>query len=480
MTQNFFSSLFQKTAKKQEKRAPLLETMYSLKEHTNLTIYDSLTIFLHKRSYDIPLLVYDAYRGLYLFEVKKWSYDELKDATLTPTQKAQHAENTLSYTTMQEGIKRKLDEVIHTSDIPIHNYLLMTNLSSHEYKSLDASLQERLLEDKIIFSNMDDNAIIKKLSQEEESLSSYGSAEQIVGALLTQYTILSQENELFLANEEQKAFIDAKLPHFSTLNAAPKSGLSTTLLLKVIFEILKNPAQKAIIIKPTTLSKDILHRTFLEIIEHGIIEFDVLSLTILTPTEVESKLKKRNSALADMVFCDDTTLMPDTFIDKLKSSQKKTTLLLADANDENPTFTLNQSYVLQNRPLFFYKTNPHAKALQLVTQLLKRKKAEDIIIVSSSLNRDKLLDDLQSFIKDEAKIVNSSIGLAFQELDELKLATYEDLLDVPFKDAILLDVEDTTDQELQYCINHADDSVHILYKEESEKIQQLKEKYESN
>lgn len=479
MTQNFLSSFFGKTKQKQEKREPLLEEIYSLKKHTNLTIYDSVDIFLHKRNYHIPLLIYDAYRGLYLFEVKEWSYDELKDATITQTQKAPHAQNTLSYSSMQEGISRKLDEVIHTSDIPIHNYLLMTNLSSHEYQNLDASLKERLPQEKIIFANMGADAILKKLQQEQESQLSYGSAEKIVGSLLTQYTLLSQNNELFLANEEQKAFIDAELPKFSTLNAAPKSGLSTTLILKVIFEILKNPTLKAVIIKPTTLSKDILHRTFLEIIEHGIIEFDILSLEILTPSEAKSKLAKKHSALANMVFCDDTSLLSEEFINAFKSSQRKATLLLGDAAAQNPTFTFSRSYLLQEKEVHFYETNPHAKALQLCAGLLKTKEPNDIIIVANSLNRDKLLDDLQSFIKDEAKIVNSSIGLAFQELDGLKLATYKDLLDVPFQDAILLDIEDASEQELEYCIDHADSSVHILYEDETKNIQQLKEKYES-
>ena len=479
MTYNFFSSLFLKQADKQEKTAPLLKKVYALKKHTNLTIYDSVNIFLHKRSYNIPLFIYDEYRGLYLFEIKEWSYDELKNATITQTQKATHAQNTLAYTTMQEGISRKLDEIIHTSDIPIHNYLLMTNLSSQEYKSLDASLKRKLPKDKIIFADMESQAILQKLQKESESQLTYGSAEKIVGSLLTQYTLLSKENELFLANEDQKAFLDTTLKGTLKLNAAPKSGLSSILLLKAIFEILKDPSKKVLIIKPTRLAKDIMHRAYLEIIEHAIIDFDILNVEILTAKEVEERLSKKRAALADLILCDDASLMQDEFLSTLKSSQRKTTLLIAGTTTENADFTFAKSYVSQEQKVEFYKTNPHAKALQLIEKLLKTKKPKEIIVISRSLNRDKLSEDLKFFIKDEAKILDSNISLAFQDLDMLKLAGYQDIIDVPFSDAILLDTEDASIQELERCINNADSSVHILYEDETKNIQQLKEKYES-
>ena len=478
MSQNFFSSFF-KTTKKQEKTAPLLKKIYTLKRNTNLTIYDSVDIFLHKRSYFVPLLIYDAYRGLYLFEIKDWSYEELKNATVTRTQKAQHAQNTLSYTTMQEGIRRKLDEIIHTSDIPIYNYLLMTDLSSQEYQSLNTSLKEQLPSQRIIFQNMESQAILKKLQQEDESQLTYGSAEKIIGSLLTQYTILSKDGELFLANEEQKAFLDATLKGTLTLNAAPRSGLSTILLLKAIFEILKDPSKRVLIIKPTRLAKDILHRAYLEIIEHAIVAFEILNVEILTPHELKERLSKKRTPLADLVLCDDASLLQEEFREMLKASQRKTTLLIADAASQNADFTFAKSYVPQKQKILFYKTNPHAKALQLTNKLLKTKEPKELIVIANSLNRDKLSEDLKFFIKDEAKILDSNTSLAFQDLDMLKLANYQDIIDVPFNDAILLDAEKASMQELEYCINHADSSIHILYEDETKNIQKLKEKYES-
>ncbi len=476
MHKNFFSSLFSKSSQTQEKYNLILDTIYSLKKHTNLIIYDNVDIFLHKNRQTLPLMIYDEQRGIFLFEIKDWSYEDLKNASLTKIEQAKQAQNTLSYTAMHQAVKNKLDEIIHTSNIPIHNYLLMTHLSSYEYQNLDDSLKKILLEKKVIFNDLDADAILKKLQKEPQNQNSYGSAEKIVGSLLTQYTLLDKENELFLANAEQKAFIDAPLKKFTIIQASPKSGLSSTLLLKAIFEILKNPSLKITLIKPTNFSRDILHRQLLEIIEHAIIEFDILSINILTPDEIETK---KHSKLGDIIMCDDGILMQKEFIEHLKSLQGKHKIVLTNDKADEVTFSFQESYLLKEKNILFYETNPHAKALQLIDQLLKQKDSKELLIISNCDNRTKLIDDLKFFIKEEVKLFDSSIRLTFQELERLKLATYNDLNEITYNDAILLDIDEATNYELKYAINHAKESVHILYAEDSQNLRQLKEIYAS-
>ncbi|WP_297434130.1 hypothetical protein [Sulfurimonas sp.] len=476
MNKNFLFSLFGKSPQTQEEHNLLIDKIYSLKKHTNLIIYDNVDIFLHKRRQTIPLMIYDEYRALFLFEIKEWSYEDLKNASLIKIQKAKQAQNTLSYTIMHEAVTNKLDEIIHNSDVPIHNYLLMTHLSSYEYQNLDDSLKKILLKEKIIFNDLDADAILNKLQKEPQNQNSYGSPQKIVGSLLTQYTLVDKDNELFLANTEQKAFIDAPLENFTNIQAAPKSGLSSTLLLKAIFEILKNPSLKITIIKPTKLAKDILHRQFLEIIEHAIIEFDILSVSILTPDEIDIK---KNSALGNIIMCDDGMLMQEEFIAHLKSLQAKHKIVLTNDTADKVTFSFKESYLLKEKDILFYETNPHAKALQLIAQLLKQKDSKELLIVSNSDNRTKLVDDLKFFIEEEVKAFDSSVSLTFQELETLKLATYTDLNELIYNDAILLDIDEATNHELEYAINHAQESVHILYAEDSQNLQQLKEIYAS-
>ncbi len=476
MNKKFFSSLFRKSPQIQEKYNLLINKIYSLQEHTNIIVYDSVDIFLHKQKQTIPLMIYDEYRAIFLFEIKEWSYEDLKKASLEKRQNAKQKQNTLSYTTMHKAIKKKLDEVIHNSDIPIHNYLLMTHLSSYEYQNLDDSLKKILLEEKIIFNDLDEDDILNKLQKEVQNQNSYGSAEKIVGSLLTQYTLLDKDNSLFLANKEQKAFIDSTLGNFTNIQASPKSGVSSTLLLKAIFEILKNPSLKITIIKPTKLSRDILHRQFLEIIEHAIIEFDILSVTILTPFEIETK---KHSELGDIIMCDDGMLMQEAFIEHLKNLQSKHKIVLTNNMKDEATFTFNKSYILEGKNILFYKTDPYAKAIQLISKLLKKKASKELLIVSNNNNRVNLMDDLSFFIEDKVRLCDSTVSLAFQELETLKLATYNDLNELTYNDAILLDINEATNHEIEYVINHAKESVHILYEEDSQNLQQIKEIYAS-
>ena len=473
MNKNFLASLFSKSSQEQEHYNLLLSKIYTLQKHSELTIYDSVDIFLHKRRETIPLLIYDKYRGIFLFEIKKWSYKDLKNASVTKMQTTKQANNTLSYTAMQKAIVNKLDEVIHTSDIPIYNYLLMTNLSAQEYKSLDDSLKKILIEEKIIFNDLDSKSILKKLENEPCNQNSYGNPEIIIGSLLTQYTLLDKENALFLANTVQKTFIDTPLKPLTNIQATPKSGLSATLLLKAIFEILKNPSLKITIVKPTKLSKDILHRQFLEIIEHAIIEFDILGVNILTPIETK---QKKHSELGDIIMCDDGRFMQQEFIEYLKSLQGKHKIVLTNDSPSQITYSFHKSYLIQTDNILFYQTNPHAKTLQLVAQLLKHKEAKDLIIVSNEINRVNLIDDLQHFIEEKVTLLDSTINLIFQKLERLKVATYKDINEIIYNDAILLDIEDATNYELEYAINHAKESVHILYEEEAQ-LEQIKEIY---
>ncbi len=237
---------------------------------------------------------------------------------------------------------------------------------------------------------------------------------------------------------------------------------------------MKNPSLKITIIKPTKLAKDILHRQFLEIIEHAIVEFDILSVTILTPDEIGTK---KHSELGEIIMCDDGMLMQEEFIEHLKSLQSKHKIVLTNDTADKVTFSFKESYLLKEKNILFYETNPHAKALQLIAQLLKQKDSKELLIVSNRDNRTKLIDDLKFFIEEDVTAFDSSVSLTFQELERLKLATYTDLNELIYNDAILLDIDEATNHELEYVINHAQESVHILYAKDSQNLQQLKEIY---
>ena len=477
----------------------LVKKLKSLSQHSNLLIFSNVKIYHHSKNYDIPLLMLDELRGLYIFEIKSWSYDDLKNATIQKAQNQASSKDTLSFDNTQEIIRKKFNELTHNDGVPIFNYLIMENLSADEYEHLNDSFKTLLPLNKLVFSDSTESDIFKKLQKASAEDHSLQSANNILGTLLIQYAILDDENTLKFCTQEQIDFIDKPLEHITYLKGLPASGKSSLLLLRSLVEILNFPLKKIIIIKPSSLACDILKKKLLDIIEHAIVEVDMTSIEIVTPIELVNKhLQKLNKKLcmdsliiddilirknfnaADIIMCDDTSLYPTRFIDYLHHLQKKSTLLLV--NPKKSIYPLDLSYNFRetNLEIHFNKTNPHAKTLHLANTLLRDNKPEDILIVSNSLSREKLRDDLESYIESKTVLLDSAQRLINQNFDGLILATYQDINTLSAKHIIILDICFTSMPELEYAINLATQSAYILYEEDCQEITNLRNKYEDH
>ena len=477
----------------------LLKKIKSLSENSNLIVYAHKEIFHHQTAYPVPLMIYDNLRGIYIFEMKEWSYDDLKNATASKAESVENSKDTLAFDKTHAIIKQKFNELLHNDGVDIFNYLLMENLSSEEYEHLNESLQEILPKERIIFSDSDTSEIFKKLQNAAEENHSLPSADTVLGTLFVQYAIVQNDQAIHLCNDQQITFIDTKVQGLEYLSAPAKSGKSYALLLKSLKELFKKERQKIILIKPTTLSKDILHQRFLELIEHAIINIDLMAFEILTPIEllnrhlaklklpalddtlyIDEKLMQKSFDAADLILCDDADLLPQNFLAYLKHIQKKSDLLLVNAPTKKANFTFEESYLPLGREVRFYKTNPHAKALHLISNLLQTAEAKDILVISNTLSREKLKDDLNGFIEQETSIVDASKHLLEQQLNTVLLSTYNDMTELQAKHVILMDICFEENAKLVYACDIATGSLHILYDEECQAIEILKEKYESS
>jgi len=475
----------------------LLKKIKSLSQNSNLVIFSHKEIYHHKESYPIALIIYDDLRGIYIFEIKKWSYDDLKNATASKAESVENSKNTLAFDKTHTIIKKKFNELLHNDGVEIFNYLLMENLSSDEYEHLNDSLQEILPKDKIIFSDSDSSEIFKKLQSAAPENHSLPSVDIILGTLFVQYAIV-KDGEIELCNKEQREFIDTKISGMTNLVSAPKSGKSYTLLLKSIKELFKEERKKIILIKPTMLSKEILHKRFLELIEHAIIDVDLMAFEILTPVElvnrhlmklkmpslngtlyIDEKLMQKSFDAADLLICDDADILPSHFLSYLKHIQQKSDLILVNDSNEKSTVTFTQSYLPTEREVHFYQSIPHAKALHLIASLLKNANGSDIVVVCSQESREKLQEDLDSFIEDKTLLLDASKHLTEQNLNSILLATYDDIIELEAKHVILMDLCFDEKEKLSYACNIATQTLHILYEQESQEIENLKEEYES-
>lgn len=496
----FLTSLFQKPEKTLEiPNSLLIQKLTSLLDNDYL-LYQNVTIYHHAQSLFIPLLLVNPSRGIYIFEYKTWSYDELKVSTIEKASAQSSSNENLAYEQAHEIIKQRFQELTHTDGVNIHNYLIMENLSSEQYQNLNVSFQELLPSQKIIFNDSSDTEILKKLESAPETLNNHQTVQSILGTILIQYTIIQNNQELSLCNKEQINFINSDISGHTTLAAMFGSGATNIILLKVILEKLKNPKVTINIIKPTLLACDILKKKLLEIVEHAIIEIDLSSIQILTPTQVLNKhlqklskplltqeefhidniLMKKKMNHADIIVCDDADLLESEFIAYLKHIQKNETLLLVGDFISENIFTLQHSFRRTKQKSVFLKTNPYAKAMQLVSKLLETNEAKDIIIISNSLNKEKLNEDLKSFIKDKAVLLDSSKNLLDQDIDNLLLASYEDIVGLSAEHIILIDVCKAPKEQLSYAFNLCEKEVYVLYEEDCPEIDFLRKRDENS
>jgi len=497
----FLTSLFKK--KNKPLTVPdsiLVKKLKLITKSTDLELYRDITIYHHAQKYIIPLMMLDIKRGIYLFEIKEWSYDDLKNSKIEKAENQNSAKDTLSYQKTQNIINKKFNELTHHDTVPIFNYLLMENLNADEYEHLDESFKALLPKNRVIFSDSSPQEIIQKLEYAEIASAPLPSKENIIGNLLIQYTLLNNDLTLKLCNSQQIEFINSEISGFKILNAKNDTDKSIVLLLKAIFEKLKNPDETFIIIKPTILSCDLLKKRLLDIVEHAIIEIDLTSIIILTPIELINmhlrRLKKEpitdkiiiNKSLmhkpfniSNLIMCDDSNLFPDNFIHYLIHIQNKANLLLVNSALKEAEYSFTQEDTLnKNISIQFHRANPHAKALQLISKLLQNVAAKNILVLSNNLNKEKLNEDLEFFIKDKALLLDSSQNLINQNFDSILLATYTDINALEAEHLILLDLCFTPQAEIDYALNMAKKSIDIIFDENCKEIEELRIKYESN
>ncbi len=475
----------------------LVKKLKNLSSQSHLLVYKDVKIYHHTLAYNIKLMLVDKLRGLYLFETKEWTYDELKNAQIKKATKQNRGENTLAYEKTHDLIRQKFNEVTHNDGVPIFNFLLMENLNADEYEHLNKSFQELLPREKVIFSDASEADIFKKLqavSEEDEELPPIDS---ILGTLLIQYTILDQKNKPHFCNKEQIAFIDSDLTNSYELRGVSSSGKSKILLLKSLLEVLNKTAEKIIILKPTTLACDIFKQDLLNLIEHAIIEFNLEAIEIITPLmlinrhlkklgkekisqiEINPRILKKNYHFADIILCDDADILDKEFIGYLKHLQVKRRLVLVKQEESIEENQLQINYRQKRQSFNFYKTNPHAKALHIIERLSVNE-SKNIFVVCNESSREKLTEDLHSFIRQTPQRIESSVHLINQDFSNISFCEYEDINSLKVDHIILMDLCSVSENLLEYAINLSNYSADILYEEECLKIQNLRSKYEQS
>ncbi|MDD3817126.1 MAG: DEAD/DEAH box helicase family protein [Thiovulaceae bacterium] len=500
MNFSFLTSFFQtdKTVL-QTPDSVLLKKIKKIAQEHDLYLFHNKTIYHHNLKKTIPLVIFHPYKGIFLFEHKDWSYDDLKNATIEKATNERSSKDNLAFESVHEFIIQKYKELTHTDELAISNFLLMENLDTPQYEHLHDSFKELLPKHRVIFNDSTQEEIVAKFALEEHALHPLLDLEKIIGNLFIQYALFDTRGKLSVCTQEQREFIDASIKGHQTLSAKTGCGKTNVLLLKALVEKLENPKKQITIIEPTRIACDILKQKLLALIEHAIVEVNPVSIQIITPLElvnkhlqaldkpllneqviIDPKLLSRTKKIADFVICDDSELLCDPFLQYVRLMQKKETLLLVTNQDiPTPDYELKHNFVSLEKKVAFKHANEHAKALQILRELLQTHKAKDILVISNPLSKDNLYEDLEGFIEDKAILLDSSKSLLDQELDSLLLATYEQISGLHAKFVIMLDVCEAHKGQIEYAQNLATETLYVVYEESCQAIKTLKEKYET-
>jgi hypothetical protein len=473
MKLNFFSKFFKKDNKKDKLFTPdsiLVKKLKSTCTQNNYKILKDITVYHHSDKIYIPLIIFDPNRGLYIIENKDWSYDDLKNYEIKKSQNNENSKNTLAYDRTNNFINTKFNEILHNDFIKTFNYLITENLSFADYKHLSDEKKSLLPNKKIIFSDTNEDDILKKLRDASEVDEKIADTEYILANLLTQYMVFNNGN-IFLANKDQIAYIEDELYYEDTqnivsLNGFALSGKTTALILKAIYLKLLSYDNSVTIIQATILSCDLVKQSILELVEYSIVNIDIASIHVYTPEEF------LNSKTTSYVLCDDSSLIEDNLLQKIISKSAKSMLTLVNPTKEyEHYYKLTKSYHNHSNVEFIQK-NPIASAMHILHKYTKDKQKSTLTISSTQVSK-KLSEELEFFLEEKVVLLDGSKKLIDQTKSLLMLSDYKNINAQRSDIIILLDVCEVSQQELSYAINLAKEKVYLIYEEECESITTL-------
>ena len=459
------------------KNSEVYKAFHSLAKHSNLLIFHDARIYHHRKKSIIPLLIFDNFRGLYIIEQKAWSFKMLYNSNIERKKNLQQQENNLAFSSIQELLKEKYNDTAHKDLPPLFNFLIMNNLTVNEYEKLSASLKTLLPQSNIIFSDNSRSEIFKKIQDVSYENPHLDSCNEILSNLLIEYTIVNKENEVYFCTQEQRNFIDSKLQQVNNLHGPNKSGKTALLILKALQELLRDDTKNLIVLTRTEEEKNVFTQRLLNTVKHAMVEVPIQNINIMSSEEY---MNLSAPIHADIFMCDDANLLKDEVRDTINALQKRSKLLFVNAKKEKNIFTLKKYFTNKERKVLFHHGKQQAKALYLVQKILQNNEVQDIIVIGKQESLQMLQYDLKHFIPEDVIVFNKSIPCSSQDGRRLFLCNYANIKESFVKHAILLDIKSANIHELDYALQIASQDVHIIYEEESDNINILRQRYENS
>ena len=450
--------------------SPLVSQLKKFADANDYLLFESTPVFHRSKRVEIPLLLFIPYTGLVLFEHKEWRYEELRDTKISKASHTEASDNSLAFDNVTDFIKEKFIDLSGLDDIVIFNFLILEQLRQDEFDMLDETFHKLMPKERILFRDSTDETISKKLKALHTKKETY-TLHNTLPYIFSQYMILDAQKRHF-ANKEQRKLIDKKLEKFENIVAKRQSGKSICLLQKALVEKLCHPQKKITLITPTYLQAEILKHTLLELVEYSSVIVDLNEISICTPKEFLDEHKQ-----SDLLFVDDAFLMDDTFISHLKQLQKEKTLLLINSTRDKVTFSLNQTY---GGSVEFVQAKEFPTLMKSLTEVLRKDVTGDILIFTTEQNLEAMQEDIESFTAEKLSFVNIQESLRAQTEARIKLCNYDIHIPLHASYTFMIQPCQSDYSALEYLVQSSKIKSFIIYEDECDTIQKLKNSLEQN
>ncbi len=500
-----FLNFFNTTKQQSNTNSKSHQALQKYADLNNLQLYKSIPIFHRNKKEEIISILFDSYRGIYLFDSVSWKFEDIKNATATLATPDKKSSSDVKVDNIHNFIQRKFNEVLHVQGCEVANILIFENITKDDFEKLDSSFHTLMPKNNLIFADDTDEDITLKLTDALSELDTSLESATLLGALFFQLKIMPDNihKNTALLTDEQYQFIQSDLANFSTLSGVYGSGKTSIILIKAIYELLAHPEYKIIIVMPTLAVCDLLKKQLLDIIEYAIIDIDLLSISILTQQQLVAqhyhKLYKKEAfnfakitpkmfshqyQSADIIFCDDSYLLDEEFIEYLTKQQKKKKLCLVtlDKQEQKNNFHLTHSF---RTPLSFLKfsydkldeknTNIHILDGNAFMQimLILREKLKDmeyskiLIAVEHQQFAIKISQEIDSFYGDISFIYKADENLLNQDFRKILIATTNELSHLQREHVIIVKSKDINQKHFSHAIGRTSKNLYIITSQDS-------------
>jgi len=451
---------------------PLLEYARS---HALRTFSNTL-ICRHNWRSTVPFLLFDARRGLFLFDAVPWDFATLRRAKAANAPRDPNAPRDVSVDAPHQLIRRLLDEADDTRLCPVGSFLYLPNLDAGALEALDPSFGRLLPASRVIFRDDTQEEIHAKLSAALPYRDRSLEAQEILAALFRHYVCHPDalRREAAFPTAAQVAYLEADLGRRSRLVGGYGSGKSTLLLRKALQERLAHPRRRIVITAPTTVACELMTRELLILIDHAMLPVDPTSIRIMTPEQlvdehylkchghpshprgqVTQKMIKRPGLFpAETLYCDDAQLLSahyrDYFAQQLQEGRLH--LALTDAGEtqgehyrlphrfRSPYSVAQSDSGLLSEQLQRLDGNAYIHTLLLLRRLLEEVQGVEILVVAPDDSfAAALAEEIEGYIGCDLQLLDPHKSLLNQDMGQLLIAGADDISGLQRRHVIVID-----------------------------------------